>query len=215
MHIFDLSVPVRDGADWYKEEITPPVRLERIGSLEKDGWVSENLAIQVLNGTTYLETSAHMLKDGPTLDQVSPEKFICRGFVVHLGGDEQEIPAPPEPLNGFRPGEDALLLHSGWDTHVDSPDYYSASRYFSKPLQDWVLEHNPSIMGGDMLSFDHPGDWTMPFLKMFFQRGGMVLCPLVGLERMPDNVVTLCAAPLRLVGASAAPCRALAWVSAG
>jgi len=212
MQVFDLSGPIEDGADWYDDEAAPPVKLEEIGSREKEGWVSHTLAVQVLNGTTYIETAAHLFEDAPTLDRIPPERFICRAHVIRLPDEEQELPAPPDPLNAFRPGEDALLLHCGWDAKYNQPDFYNASPYFSKPLQEWVLERNPAILGGDMISFDHPADTAMPFLHAYFKRGGMILCPLVGLAAVPQNIVTLCAAPLKLVGANASPCRALAWI---
>jgi kynurenine formamidase len=212
--IHDLSVPITDGTDWYREAGTIPVSLQQVGSYE-DGWVSHQVALMVLNGTTYLETAAHLYPDMPTLDQVPPEKFVTRAFVVDVGrgrlsaGPPSALPAPDAALPDFRPGEDAILLSCGWDRHVDADDYYHASPYFSPELQAWLLDHRPAILGGDMLSYDHPEDAGMPFLRAFFGGGGMILCPLVGLDALPGTVTLYCA-PLKLVGSSAAPCRALA-----
>lgn len=211
MAIHDLSVPVVHGRDWYAEAGCPPVSLEQVGSYE-EGWVSHQLALMVLNGTTYLETAAHLYPDMPTLDRVPPERFLTRAFVERLDGSRQELPAPDAKLPGFRPGEDAILLHCGWEGHVDADDYYHASPYFGPELQAWLLTHRPAILGGDMLSFDHPRDATMPFLHAFFRTGGMILCPLLGLSALPP-LVTLCCAPVKLTGSSAAPCRALAWAT--
>jgi kynurenine formamidase len=122
------------------------------------------------------------------------------------------LPAPDHDLDGFRSGEDAILLHCGWDAHREAEDYYHASPYFGPELQEWLLRHRPAILGGDMLSFDHPQDSQMPFLRTFFRSGSMILCPLIGLAQLPP-VVTLCCAPVKLTGSSAAPCRALAWTS--
>lgn len=210
MTVFDLSIPIEEGTDWYHEADCPPVALRRVGSLAETGWCSHTLSLMVLNGTTYLETAAHLYEDAPTLDEIPPHRFLTRAFVVQLTGEEKELPAPLGSLSGFQPGEDSLLLACGWDAHLHQSDYYRASPYFSRPLQEWILEHRPAILGGDMLSFDPPDDPAMPFLHDFFRGGGMIVCPLVGLDRLPERV-TLCVAPLKLVGANAAPCRALAW----
>lgn len=207
--IYDLSVPIRDGSDWYGEAGTAPVALQQVGSYD-EGWVSHHLSIMVLNGCTYLETGAHLYPDMPTLDQLAPGKFLVRAHVVSLPAAEQELLAPALPLPGFRPSEDAILLNCGWDTHVEADDYYHRSPYCSPQLQQWLLDHEPAILGGDMLSYDHPEDTAMPFLRRLFRTGAMVLAPLVNLGSLPA-VVTLCAAPLGLAGSSAAPCRALAW----
>ena len=212
VEVYDLSVPIKDGTDWYNDPLTPPVKIEDIGGIEKEGWVSQTLTIQVLNGCTYIETSAHLFKDGPTLDKVPPEKFLCRAHIIRLASDQQELPAPERGISEFGSGKDALLLYCGWDSHINQSDFYGASPYFAKPLQQMILDLNPSILGGDMVSFDHPDDASMPFLHTFFERGGMILCPLIGLGEIPRDVVTLCAAPLMLVGANASPCRALAWL---
>jgi len=214
--VWDLSVPVADGVDWYYEEDCPPVQVNdigpraNVGSLDEDGWVSHTLSLMVLNGTTYLETAAHVQQDAPTLDQIPPERFIVRAFVVPVIPQDRLLPVPDAPLPDFIPEADAILISCGWDAHVHTRDYYFGSPCFSPQLQQWLLEHRPAILGGDMLSFDHPEDTSMPFIHAFFATGGMILCPLMGLADLPP-VVTLCAAPVKLTDANAAPCRALAW----
>ena len=212
MTIYDLSVPIEDGTDWYHEEDTPPVRIERVGSLDKQGWVSHHLSLPVLNGTTYLETAAHLYADGPSIDAIPPDRLLTRAFVVRIEQDGRELLAPTDRLQGFRQGQDALILHCGWDADLRQDDFYDASPHFSKPLQEWVLDHNPDILGSDTPSLDHPADVKMPFLRAFFRRGGLILCPLVGVANVPSECATLCVAPLRLVGANAAPCRVYAWI---
>jgi kynurenine formamidase len=211
MQVHDLSVPILDGVDWYREADCPPVSLQRVGGLDECGWVSHQVSLMVLNGTTYAETAAHLYSDAPTLDQLPPEKLILRAHVVALRPESQRLPAPAADLADFTPGTDALLIHSGWDAHLREPRYYSASPYFSEELQRWIFAHRPAILGGDMLSFDHPQDAAMPFLRGYFRSGGVIVCPLIGLGPLVGREVTLCVAPLRLQGASAAPCRVFAW----
>ncbi len=209
--VYDLSVPIVDGMDWYGIPETPPVQLREVGSLQDFAWRSHWLSIMVVNGTTYLETAAHLFEDAPTLDEIPPEKFITRAFVVKLTPIGQEVPAPDYELDGFQPGRDSLLLYLGWEEHLSSALCYADSPYFSPALQQWILQYQPAMLGADTLSFDHPDDEQMPFVRAFFQQGGMILCPLVGIGNLPAEIVTLYAAPIRLIGTSGAPCRVLAW----
>lgn len=210
MTVYDLSVPTMDGVDWYHEEGCIPVRLREVGSFADHGWVSHELSLMVLNGCTYLETAGYVIPGGMTLDEMPPERFITRAFVIEAVLDGPMMHAPEHDLPDFRKGEDAMLLHCGWDAHLHAPDYYHGSPHFAPDLQTWVLRHRPAILGSDVLSFDDPAGTEMPFVNAFFRTGGMILAPLVGLARLPDQVM-LCAAPLRLAGANAAPCCALAW----
>ena len=212
--VYDLSVPVADGVDWYNEPITPPVRVEDIGDMAAEGWVSHVMTIAPLNGTTYMETSAHLVEGGQLLDDLRPERFLCRAYIVRPRLDGQEILAPAEPLEGFRRECDAILVHTGWDVQMNKPGYYSESPYFSELMRQWLLDHQPSILGGDMLSYDHPESTGMSFLAEYFRRGGVILCPLVGMGELPFDVGTLCAAPMKLTGVNCAPCRALIWADA-
>ncbi len=209
--IHDLSVPIVDGMDWYGFPETAPVQLREVGSLQDHAWRSHWLSMMVLNGTTYLETAAHLFEDAPTLDEIPPEKFITRTFVVKLTAKGQEVPAPDYDLDGFEPGCDSLLLYLGWEEHLPFALCYGDSPYSSPALQECILQYQPAMLGADTLSFDHPDDDDMPFVRGFFRQGGMILCPLVGVGKLPSETVTLCAAPIRLIGTSGAPCRVLAW----
>ncbi|MFH1615591.1 MAG: cyclase family protein [Planctomycetota bacterium] len=205
-----MSIPVKDGTAWYGKQCEP-VKIINIGSYAKEGWVSHILTLMVLCGSTYIETSAHLYPDGITLADIAPEFFLRRAFIVHLPKGKRILPCASKPPSDFRKKQDALLLASGWDEKSDEADYYAASPYFSKDLQEFILELSPAILGGDMLSFDAPDDDSQPFLHKYFHKGGIILVPLVGLGKVPKEVVTLCAAPLKLEKTCAAPCRALCW----
>ena len=211
MIVYDLSVPVVDGAGWYGEPDCDPVAVRDVGGLQQCGWLSHSLSLMVLNGTTYLEAGGHLLENGPTLDEVAPDRLLTYAHVVPVEADGKRLLSPSEPLLQFTARLDALLICSGWDRQLEQPGYYHESPYFSPELQDWILAHEPAVLGGDMLSFDDPADETMPFLHRYFEQGGLVLCPLVGLRKLPWERVTLCTAPVKLAGANAAPCRVLAW----
>ena len=149
--VYDLSVPLVDGIDWYGKPTMPPVEVRPVGSLQELGWRSNWLSLMVLNGTTYLETAAHIYGDAPTLDEIPPEKFISRAFVLKLVSESQEVPAPDCELTGFAPGSDSLLLYLGWEEHLHSALCYGDSPYFSPALQAWILKYQPAMLGADTL----------------------------------------------------------------
>lgn len=210
MKVYDLSVTIRNGAAWYGDECEP-VKIQAIGSYEKEGWLSHTIEMMVLCGSTYIETAAHIYPDAPILADIEPGRFIRKAFIVRLDQGQKVLPAPKNTPDGFSKGSDALILDCGWDKKVNDPDYYWSSPYFSSELQEYILDLNPSILGGDMLSFDEPNDTKQPFIHEFFGRGSMILTPLCGLSDVPKDVVTLCAAPLKMEQANGAPCRAFCW----
>lgn len=189
MIVCDLSVPVIDGTDGYGEPGCLPVSPQDVGSLEADGWRSHGLSLRVLYGTTYVETSAHLLPDGEALEDLSPDRFLTCAHVVNVDSDGTRLLAPPDQPEGVLPGQPPLLPGlAGMDTFP------------------WA-----SHCRGDVPSFDDPSERTMPFLHRYFPRGGVVVCPPMGLRKLPWERVTLSVAPLKPSGANAAPCRVLAW----
>jgi len=160
-----------------------------------------------VQASTYLETAAHMYPDREKIDELPLERLLPSAVVL-------QIPRGPEELitaddieaalaatgETVRPG-DALLLSTGWDTHWDAPDFTTHSPHFRYSAVQWVVEHGCSILGSDAANF-----------PMFFQSSTLLLAPLVNLTQVPVARVQLVVTPLRIRGACASPCRALALV---
>jgi kynurenine formamidase len=83
-----------------------------------------------------------------------------------------------------------------------------------KNALEWVLERRVSLLGLDIPCIE--SSWAEEdeaakgnLLRKLFEQDVLLLTPLINLEAVRSDQGTLVCLPLRLVGASGAPCRAI------
>jgi kynurenine formamidase len=218
----DLSGPLYNGMWSYNalpglDTRLPKFHVERATTPERTGFESFRLVMSSTSGT-YLETSAHLIARAPLLDDLSPADLVRPAVVCHVPRKgarglirraELEAYCPP-----VQPG-DALLIECGWGAQWRSPYYVSDGPGFHPDCQAWLLEQPFSLLGVDVPCIQAP--WPLPdgaqyasnMLLPLFQRGILLLAPLVNLDQIRAPRGELIALPLRVEGVSGAPCRAM------
>jgi len=73
---------------------------------------------------------------------------------------------------------------------------------------EWLLDKKPSIIGGDIPCFDDPQN-SEGLVNMLFERGSLILAPLVNLDKITKSQVKLIALPTKIEKICACPCRAI------
>jgi kynurenine formamidase len=208
MKIIDLTGYLEPGM-WHLGSPLAPVEFEKVGSLEKEGWVSHNLKLSIISGT-YLETGAHMIEGYRTIDQVRVEELFKETVVIKTKPKKPLEPIEVEELNKteIKPGQ-AVLVNAGWSDYWSRKEFVSHSPYFTEAAIDYLLEKKISLLGSDLTSFDHPQAPYMKLLKKLFEKNVLILSPLVNLNQITEPIVELIVFPLKLKGLSASPCRAV------
>jgi arylformamidase len=195
----------------------PPVELERVATVEGDGFDVHGIRLNTLSGT-YTETAAHMIAGTPTVDTLELGELIRPAKLLRLPDVGPRGVVEPEQLEAadlqLDPG-DALLVDTGWGPRWDQPGYVTDAPAFSVRTLSWFLEQPFSILGLDTPVMEcqwcaedgRPAD-AGELLRPLYERGMVLLAPLVNLDRIETPEGTLITMPLRIEGVSAAPCRA-------
>ncbi len=146
------------------------------------------------NGT-HVDAPYHFYKDGRTIDQVDPERFIGYAYVAEHSG---EITA-----------EDAVRI---LQTALEA-DPRSASRILikgkavlTKEGAEVFAEAGIKLFGNESQTVG-PEDAPME-VHLILLKEEIVLLEGIRLENVPEGVYLLHAIPLNLGGADGAPCRA-------
>lgn len=209
--IVDLTGLITDGLCFYEPPVSP-VRLERMATLDRDGWDGHRMELTTLSGT-YLETSAHHFAGRRTIDQISPRECILTARLARIprGPDEAitaaDLRQAVAPLE-LQPGE-ALIIATGWESRWGQPEFDRLSPHFTMAAMEWILARRPALLGADLPAFDsrRQPEGVVPRL---FADDVLLLAPLVNLGAVPGDRFQLVALPLKLAGACGSPCRALA-----
>jgi kynurenine formamidase len=183
----------------------PPVLVDRVASIDEHGFDAHAISLSTLSGT-YTETGAHLIAGAPTVDELSlrdlvrPAKIMRLGTLaprslIHLSDLERADP-------GLLPG-DALIIDTGWGARWNSPGYVRDAPAFSATTLDWFLSQPFSILALDTPVMEC--QWCGPpdggeLLRPLYERGMILVAPVVNLDRIEALKGTLIAWPLPVKG---------------
>lgn len=216
--IVDCSQPVAAGTLGYPDD--PPVSLDSHADIDEDGYRVTHLSMGTHTGT-HVDAPAHTEPDGRTLDEYDVADFrfeVLRVDCTEVGArdpiDADRLVAnAPEPLG--ETAADLVVLHTGWDTHWNSPQYRDHP-YVTGEAAEMLAAHDLHV-GVDALSVDPtPTDRAaadepegVPAHHALLGAGQLIVENLTNLDGLSDRF-TLHAYPLALADTEAAPARAVA-----
>jgi kynurenine formamidase len=227
--LIDLSGPLFEGMWSYNalpdlDTRLPEYEVEQVTWVDRTGFESYRFVMSSTTGT-YLETSAHVIdrnsnlgEGAPLLDDLAPTDFIRPAVVCHVPRKEARQLIRRAELEAHCPPVqegDALLIECGWGAQWRSPNYVSDGPSFHPDCLPWLLDQPFSLLGVDVPCIQSP--WPLPdgaqysgnMLLPVFQRGILLVAPLVDLDRVQVTRGELMVFPLRVEGVSGAPCRAV------
>lgn len=223
--LIDLSGKITSGMWDYNQldlgrAVLPPVEIKPVATIAAHGFDAHTLQLSTLTGS-YLETSAHLIAGGPTIDQISVEAFIRPARILRLPSAEPYTLIRVDDLRrcdpGIREGE-ALLIDTGWGRRWNQPEYVTQAPAFACSTLAWFLEQPFSILGldtpvmecrwADRVDADIQ-DEVGSLLAPLYKRGMLLLAPLVNLDQADTLEGTLIAFPLNIAGVCSTPCRAV------
>ena len=219
--ITDLSGTLENGLWGYHElpgleKVLPRFHLETATTVEKESFLSSRFSATTVSGL-YLESQAHIIKGGTTLDEYSVDRFILTARILKLPPQDPKAHIDGELLARHAPRiekGDALLIATGWGAMWNKPGYVLRCPNLKRSALEWVLEHEISLFGVDIPCIE--ASWSEDdsaekgsLLRTLFERDTLLLAPLVNLEKISSDSGTLVCLPLNLKGTSGAPCRAV------
>jgi kynurenine formamidase len=183
----------------------PPVLVDRVASIDEHGFDAHAISLSTLSGT-YTETGAHLIAGAPTVDQLSLRDLVRPAKLLRLGALAPRSLIHTSHLEradpGLRPG-DALIIDTGWGARWNSPGYVRDAPAFSATTLDWFLAQPFSILALDTPVMEC--QWCGPpdggeLLRPLYERGMILVAPVVNLDRIESSSGTLIAWPLPVKG---------------
>ncbi|ALL00233.1 putative metal-dependent hydrolase [Pyrodictium delaneyi] len=204
LRIVDLTRPLSPETRVYPGD--PPVRIEAIADIEKDGYYNRLLHVHEHVGT-HVDAPAHMIQGGATIDMLEPARLVAPAVVMDLSNacgpvTSREIIAAlrlrrlPLPQNGWY-----LLLRIG-----------GGCRSISIDAAEWMVRMKLAGLGVDAASPDGP-----PYnVHRVLLSSNMLIIENLNIPSMLDGeIVTIVVAPLLVKGGSGAPARVYALLDGG
>jgi kynurenine formamidase len=164
----------------------------------------------VANTGTYVDSPFHRYPDGRDLAQLPLESLAhLEGLVVrHTVGRAVDAAA----FDGIDVAGKAVLVHTGWDRHWKTDQYFEGHPYLTRAAAALLAEGRAALVGIDSLNIDDTADLTRPAHSILLARGIPVAEHLCNLGTLPPNGFRFYAVPVKVAGFGTFPVRAFARV---
>lgn len=204
--VIDISMRLEAGIPTWPN--SPGFALEQHLSLAAGDVANATLIRLDSHCGTHVDAPLHALADGATMDDVGLEPLIGKAWVADVSGharvDEQILADANIP-----PTIERLLLRTdncvrpGMDREPFQRDYVA----LTAAAAEWIARRSIRLVGIDYLSIQCFGD--PPDTHEILLQSGVVILEGLDLRAVAEGQWTLFCLPLRVVGAEAAPARAV------
>jgi len=209
MRTIDLSHIIHTGMPVFPGDETPTVR--RTHFVNRDGFAQTAISMGTHIGT-HVDTPAHLFAEAPGLDWLGPDNFTGWGAVVDLTAlgkpiiDQHDL-APLADVEAL----DFALLHTGWDRHWKTEEYYSGQfPILTETASRFLGGLDLKGVGVDTPSPDPVASHDLPAHKILFDHGMVIVENLTGMGELPPEGFIFNALPLRIMDGEGCPVRAMA-----
>jgi len=217
--LVDLSHEIYDGLVTYRGLPAPAVTdfLSREASAAKyAAGVTFHIArlTMVANTGTYVDAPSHRWEAGADLAGLPLARLADLEAVVVHWPFEKGRAIGPETLDGSDVAGRAVLFHTGWDRHWDTPEYPDGAPFVSAAAADRLVASGALLAGIDSFNIDDTGDLARPVHSALLRAGIPVVEHLTNLGALPARGARFFAVPPRVRGMGTFPVRAFAVVPA-
>jgi kynurenine formamidase len=164
----------------------------------------------VANTGTYIDGPFHRFADGEDFSQMRLERFVDLDTVV-VRAERRDSPAVG--VEFFRDREisnRAVLVHTGWDRHWNTPAYLGEHPYLTEDAADHLRDSGVRLVGIDSMNIDDTRDNTRPVHSILLGAGILIAEHLCNLAKVPDEGFAFSAVPPKFKGVGTFPVRAMA-----
>jgi kynurenine formamidase len=217
MHRYiDLSHTIEDGMITCRGLPAPVIR-DHLSRDASAGHYSEGTTFQigkiemVANTGTYIDAPFHRYSEGGDLADFQLAAVAnLEGVVVHA--DPQTRAIHHDLFKDFDLKGKAVLVHTGWDQHWRTDQYFENQPFLTRDAADYLKESKAALVGIDSLNIDDTEDGSRPAHTILLGANIPIVEHLCKLEKLPASGFKFFAVPAPVKGMGSFPVRAFAMV---
>jgi len=191
----------------------PMPTLIKWSKFETQGYVSEVMFLSTHTGT-HMDAPFHFNPNGPTIDQVEVYRYICNNTIlIKLQKNSNQMITSHDIISNTKyeiKEKDTVVFSTGWEKQIKEKDNYMKNNPgLSKDAAEYLVEKKVNAVAIDCPSIDIGTDSGFIAHKMLLSNQILVIENLCNLYKFNNEKFTLIITPLKLVGASGSPIRAI------
>jgi kynurenine formamidase len=212
--LVDLSHNIRNGLVTYKG-LPAPIICDYLSREESRSRYAPGTEFQigkiemVSNTGTYLDSPFHRFEGGADLAALRLESLVnLDGIVIRVSSETLAVGA--EYFQNKEIRGRAVLVHTGWDKHWNTPAYYDNHPFLTAEAADYLAKAGARLVGIDSHNIDDTRGNTRPVHTTLLGAGILIVEHLTRLELLPDEGFRFSAIPPKFEGVGTFPVRAFA-----
>ena len=209
----DLSHTVEHGMITYKG-LPAPLICDYLSREESREHYSEGTQFQigkiemVANTGTYLDTPFHRYAGGLDLSQLPLSSIADLDAIVFRANQQSRREIDASLFVERDVSEKAVLIHTGWDAHWGSEQYFEGHPFLTKDAAQFLADGGATLVGIDSLNIDDTADLSRPAHSILLQAEILVVEHLCNLGALPAAGFKFFAVPVKVKEMGTFPVRA-------
>jgi arylformamidase len=215
--LIDLSHTVEHGMVTYKG-LPAPIICDYLSREASRARYAEGTEFQIgkiemiANTGTYLDSPFHRYPDGDDLSQLKLETLADLDCVVARATNRRNRVIDRLPVDLATLKGKALLVHTGWDAHWRTDQYFENHPHLTGELANALVEAGVTLVGIDSFNIDSIDDGTRPVHSALLGAGIPIVEHMCGLDAVPERAARFFAIPVKVKGMGTFPVRAFVRV---
>jgi kynurenine formamidase len=217
-NLIDLSHTVEDGMITYKG-LPAPIICDYLSREASRARYAPGTEFQigkiemVANTGTYLDSPFHRYPDGNDLSELKLEALADLECIVVRMTERRDRAIDRLPIEVAALKGNALLVHTGWDAHWRTDQYFEGHPHLTGALATQLVDAGVALVGIDSFNIDSIDDGTRPVHSALLGAGIPIVEHLCNLDKIPDRGARFFAVPVKVRGMGTFPVRAFARIS--
>jgi kynurenine formamidase len=166
----------------------------------------------VANTGTYVDSPFHRHARGADLSELPLSRLADLECVVVRAPRATGRAITPAAFRGLDLKDKAVLIHTGWDAHWRTDQYFEGHPYLTAEAASLLVDAGAALVGVDSLNIDDTADLLRPVHTILLGAEVPIVEHLRGLEQLPDLGSRFFAVPVKAKGCGSFPVRAFAIV---
>lgn len=179
---------------------------------EIHGYSSEVMFLSTHTGT-HIDAPSHFIPDSRTIDKIKVSRFVSRSILIKIPKKADQQITLNDIINCKIHANDTVVFATGWEKRFKNDNYMINNPGLSLDAAEYLVSNRVNAVAIDGPSIDRGIDNNFDIHSALLSNDIPIIENLCNLEELRSvKSFTLIVNPLKLVGASGSPVRAIALV---
>jgi arylformamidase len=179
---------------------------------EIHGYSSEVMFLSTHTGT-HIDAPSHFIPDSRTIDKIKVSRFVSRSILIKIPKKADQQITLNDIINCKIHANDTVVFATGWEKRFKNDNYMINNPGLSLDAAEYLVSNRVNAVAIDGPSIDRGVDNNFNIHSALLSNDIPIIENLCNLEELSSvKSFTLIVNPLKLVGASGSPVRAIALV---